>query len=150
MLALEVLGERIEPLELAREVLVPDVLAVGNVERGVLEVADPRGEQARAQRVLAGQSLAHHLDRLARQDRDTVPPALAVGDRLVSGGGELGGGKVLVLELELLDADDVGLTRAQPVQHEVQPRPQAVDVPGGDAHARIVRGRRRPFRVGNW
>ena len=57
---------------------------------------------------------------------------------LVAGSLERGVGKLLVAELQLLQAHQVGLALAQPVQHEVEAGPQAVHVPGRRAHRAMV------------
>src|SRR5450759_4366959 len=45
----------------------------------------------------------------------------------------------LVHALDFLKADDVGAALSQPGQHIVQPLADRIDVPGGDAHARLRR-----------
>jgi len=130
----QVLGERVEPGELAREVGVADVLAVRTVDGGERQVADPRREEPGAELLLAGKARLHALGREAAQDRDAVPRLLPVDQCAVAGRLDLRARELVVGELQLLEADHVGLPLAEPLEHEVEPRPQAVDVPGGDAH----------------
>jgi hypothetical protein len=47
--------------------------------------------------------------------------------------------KLLVGELQLLQADDIGLALSQPVQRELEPGAKSVDVPGGNPHRRSCR-----------
>jgi len=58
-----------------------------------------------------------------------------VGDDVVSLGLEVDRRKLIVLQLQFLQSHDVGLAGPQPMQNEVEPGTEAVDVPGGDAHA---------------
>ena len=52
----------------------------------------------------------------------------------VAEGLEIGVGELVVRELQLLEAHHVGLAGGEPGLHEIEPGPQAVDVPGRDAH----------------
>ncbi len=128
------LGQRVEPPQLAGEILVPHRLAVRHVDRGEGQVAEDGTDHPRTVLFVAGQPALGHLERLAAEDRHAVPGLLAVARRGVAGGLELGVRELLVGQLELLQPHQVGLARAQPVQHEVEPRPQTVDVPTGDTH----------------
>jgi hypothetical protein len=55
---------------------------------------------------------------------------------VVAGGAELVDRELLVLELELLQASDVGTLASQPGKDALLARTQGVDVVGGDPHAR--------------
>src|SRR5262245_36467840 len=133
---LEVGGERVQPAELAREVLVLRVLPVRAVERRELEVAGAYAEEARAERLLAREPPLNDLHGLAREYGDAVPAGLAVGRGEVALRLEGVAREELVGELELLETEEVGLALAQPEPHEVEPRAQPVHVPGGDGHRR--------------
>ena len=51
---------------------------------------------------------------------------------MVTGGLDLGTREIVVLELQLLQADDVGRGFGQPVEQMRQADLQRIDVPGGD------------------
>ena len=71
-----------------------------------------------------------------------------MGHRAVARRLDLGVGKLLVGELELLQPDHVRLPGAQPVEHEVQTGAQPVDVPRRDAHGASRPNRSRNFQHG--
>ncbi len=114
------------------------VLAVRAVDRGEEEILHARGEQARSELLLARESLLRHLQRLAAEDGDAVPALLAVEHGVVAGPADLLVRELLVGELQLLEADDVGLPLGEPVEHEVEAGAQAVHVPGGDAQGGVL------------
>ena len=115
-----------------------DVLAVGAVDGGEVEIGAARGDQPGAEIALTRKPRFELLDRLPRQDRHAVPRLLPVGDRVISLGLELEPRKLVVLELELLQPDEIGLTGAQPVEQKVEAGAETVDVPGGKAHGEIL------------
>src|SRR5262249_2654576 len=83
--------------------------------------------------------IGHHVvEPDTRQDGHAVPLALAVMGALVPQRPEGEGGKGLVGDLRLLQADDVGLHFGQPALDAREADLQRVDVPGGDAHAVIL------------
>jgi hypothetical protein len=57
-----------------------------------------------------------------------------VHERAIAGGFEHVVRELVVLELQLLQSDDVGLAIAQPREQQIETGAQAVDVPGRDAH----------------
>ena len=64
----------------------------------------------------------------------------AVSGRAVSGRFKFSERKVGVRDLEFLEADDIGIGAAEPVEKPGQPSADRIDVPGGEFH---------PGRVGD-
>src|SRR2546422_9312982 len=73
MLTPEVRRERIQPRELPREVRVTDVLAVGAIDGRERQAVRIGADQARAEFFLTGEPLLRDGDRVAAQDRHTIP-----------------------------------------------------------------------------
>ena len=71
-------------------------------------------------------------------DRDTVPPAVAVQGDLVAERFDLRRGNAVIGDLGLLQAHDVGRGVLEPVEQSRQPGGDGVDVPGSDAHEHII------------
>ena len=70
------------------------------------------------------------------EDRHSVEALLPVPDRAVSQRFEIGGGKAIVLRLDFLQAGDRRPRFGEPFQQTRAARLDAVDVEGGDFHAR--------------
>src|SRR5262249_45220104 len=94
--------EHAVPGELAREIGVPDRLAVRAVDARHREPLDPRTDETRAE-VRAGQPDLHGRGRLAREHGHAVPTLLAVDHRVVAERLDLRARKLVVAELELLE-----------------------------------------------
>jgi hypothetical protein len=91
-------------------------LAVGAIDGCVAQVTDRCGEEPGAEILAAGQADPRCLGRFAAQDCNAVPRLLAVYQRAIAFLLERVVGKLLVGELELLQADDIGPAFAQPLQ----------------------------------
>jgi len=133
-------GERGEPAQLVLELVRAHRLAVWEVAAHDAHTIDGGGDDALLLVLEAG-DVAHHaglVDRLRAQDGDAVVGLLADEDGVVAGGLELGDREGLVLELELLQAERVGLVGGEPVEDLRQANLERVDVPGGDLHASLV------------
>src|SRR5208337_3919988 len=78
------------------------------------------------------------FDRLppAPKDGDAVPAFLSVPDDAIAGLLDHVAGEFLVWRLELLQADDVGLSHLEPAQENREPPIDAIDVEGRDLHGR--------------
>ena len=126
--------EGVEPLELAGVVLVPEVLAVGNVDGGHGKTPHLGRQQSRTESSVTGKTDLGDGRGFARDDCHTVPTLLAMDDRTVTGGLDLGKGELLRGSLDLLDPHDVGLSRLEPVKKELEPGPQRIDIPGRKPH----------------
>src|SRR5581483_7196317 len=82
-----------------------------------------------------------HRFAAAGENRHAVEALLPVPDGVVAGGADGERGEVLLLGLELLQADDVGTRFVEPAQQDRQPGSNPVDVEGGDAQwSRALRG----------
>ena len=147
----EVVAQRVEPGELSRKVGMVERLAVRTVHRGEVEASDPHAQQARSVVLATGQPPRLRLRRRAAEHRHAVPALLRVDHGVIAERQEVVVGEVLLAQLQFLQAHHVRRAALQPVSDEVHACPEAVDVPGGDAHARQYRtaaahpaGRRGP------
>ena len=133
--------QRLEPGELVAELRPRPRVAVGEVEPGDEHARHRRLDIAALRRVgIVGQPAARlHRRTDARQKCDAIPARLAVPDRLVTRGGDGGGGELGIRCLQLLQHGDVGLTLGEPAQQHRQATVDAVDVESGDAHAVSLR-----------
>src|SRR5690606_2114694 len=68
------------------------------------------------------------------KERDAVEALLAMGLDVVAEVLEHRPREEAVLDLDLLEAEDLGLDLAGPLHRAVEPRADSVDVPGGDSH----------------
>ncbi|MNV80110.1 hypothetical protein D3C71_1736920 [compost metagenome] len=75
---------------------------------------------------------------MAAQDRHAVIGFLAKGRSLIAGFFESVVRKLVVGELELLQAQGVHRVAGQPGQHLRQAHGQGVDVPGGNTHKEFI------------
>jgi hypothetical protein len=82
-----------------------------------------------------GRPRGHFVEGQLGEERDAVEALLAVGLDVVAevleGLPREGG----ILDLDLLEADDVGLHFADPLHGALDPGADAIDVPGRDSHA---------------
>jgi hypothetical protein len=88
--------------------------------------------------VVAGQAAVHLVEAQLRQDGDAVEPLLSQRLDIITQRLDLEPRKPIVLRLDLLQADDVGVGLLQPVQQIVDAGAHAVDVPGHDLHGAMV------------
>ena len=84
--------------------------------------------------VVAGKARLGFVERQLRQQRDAVEGLLAVGDDVVAERLDLQPRKRLIDAFDFLQADDVRRAVLQPGQQMVDPLPDRIDVPGGNAH----------------
>src|SRR5690606_22921497 len=87
-------------------------------------------------------------ERKAREDRHAVIALLpAHGDMRKAERAQFARREIAVDAFDLLQAEHVGLLRAHEARHEIEPEPDRIDVPGGEAEAhgggQNRRGRRR-------
>ena len=132
-IAAEPVRQGSQPAELVGELVAAECLAVRYIE---IEHREPcrldRKHAAllvREPRQLGGE----HGDRFARQHRDAVVGALASMDAVVAERRQIGGRKIRIGGLGLLQRDDVRGGRRGPFGQLRQADPQRVHVPGGDA-----------------
>src|SRR5690606_2900722 len=96
-----------DPGQLVVPLLAPDGLPVREVAGENAEAADRGGDETG---LIVRDRIGHPdrdvLERTPAQDRDAVVGPLAMKRHLIAGRGDLGGGKLLVRDLELLEADD--------------------------------------------
>ena len=111
-------------------------LAVGAVEGGEPQPAHFGRDQARAHLLLAGQPPFLDAGRVPAQDGHPVPGLLTMDQGMVPPGLQCLVGKMVVSHLQLLQANQVGLTGLKPVQEKFESRSQPVDIPGGNFHGR--------------
>ena len=129
------------PFELVTPLLAPDLLPVREVGRHDPDALDRRRNQAS----LVIGTVVGHPDRdidgfIPGQDGDPVVGPLAEDRGSISGGLQFGHRKVGIGNLELLEADDIGIGSAQPVEESGQPGANRIDVPGGEFHTGRVDG----------
>ena len=91
-----------------------------------------RGAGRKARR--SGESQCGVRDPDPAEQGDAVPASVPEGHRLVPEVADLGRRERVSRALRLLQADDVGIVVAQPVQHPGQAGDHRVDVPGHEAH----------------
>src|SRR5690606_20100183 len=138
-----VLLQPLQPRQLVGEFLRTDRVAVGCVDG-----CHPHRAAARRYHclkvpglvvvIVTRQSGPDFVERQLRQDGNAVVALLAVDGDIVAKILEDFRGKALVGRLDLLQAGDVGLCFADPARDGVEPRPDRVDVPGGDLHCGSV------------
>src|SRR6202165_346282 len=111
---------------------------VGHVHRPDPDASTCCGDRSclgRWEAGLTGESSLYVVDPKQRQDGDAVPLGNSVCRCGVPQRGQLGAGKLLVGKLGLLEAQDVGPDRCEPLEDAGHPRSERVDVPGCDSHA---------------
>ena len=138
--------ERRQPLELVRVVRVVELAPVRHVEAPEAHaVTDRDGHRARLERQGAvGERLAeaghagevelHVLEADPARERDAVPLREPVRGDLVARVLEGLQRELGVLALDLLHGEHIDVRPLQPVRDAADPRPDRVDVPGGDPH----------------
>ena len=127
-----------------------DVFAVGAIDGRETELARLGCYQSRTEIVLSGKAPLNDFDRYPADDGNAVPALLPVRVYLIAKGVERLVRKLIVRYFQFLQTDNVGLTRLQPNEDEIQTGSQPVDIPGCYAHAdaplnvvkHSVRGRR--------
>ena len=135
----ELLGEpfvqRCQPGELVVVLIAADGLAVRYIRTDDAHTADGRGDQALL-RIAKMRISADHVGEFAACQQSNAVVSLLPGEGdLVTGCLDLGSRKVCVFELRLLEANDVGLLRREPLEQLRQANLQRVDVPGGEPHS---------------
>ena len=140
----EQVAQRREPGELVAVVLGVGGAAVRDVDRDDADAAARRGDRARLLVREPGPAREPGDDVVepdAREDRHAVPRRLAVGGDLVPAPLELVAEQLrelVVGELRLLQADDVGLPLVEPWQQPRHALLDRVDVPRRDPHGGTV------------
>ena len=84
--------------------------------------------------VVAGEARLGFVERQPGQQRDAIEGLLAVGDYVVAERLDRLARERLVEAFDFLQADDVRRALLQPSQQQLDPLPDRIDVPGGDAH----------------
>ena len=136
---LRILKKPRHPFELVGIFLGSDRIAVGQIEAGdaqhaALERHHAFEEAGMGVLVVAGEARLGLVERQLRQQRDAVEGLLPVGDDVVAERLDLQPREGLVDAFDLLQADDVRLALLSQVSEKVDPLPDRIDVPGGDAH----------------
>ena len=135
-------AEALHPFELVIELLGSDRVAVGQIERADDQPLHLRLDVAAVTVVgVAWKADAPQLGRIApSEDRHPVEPLLPVPHGAVARRLDVGDRQRLVGALQLLQAGDVGLLPLEPFEQARHPRANAVDVIGGELHARPLSG----------
>ena len=133
-------AERLEPGQLVVEVRVADRPPVGHVERPHPDPVAGRADRARlgGQRVAelghAREAVLDVLEADPADDRDPVPLVVAERRDVVPQRLEAHRRPLVVAGLGLLEREHVDLVPGQEGLDAVDPGPDGVHVPGGDAH----------------
>ena len=138
-------GRGLAPIELVTVLVGVDRLAVRHVETDNPNVTDRRCNHALLRVVTIGQREDDVLDgaeAFAYEESDAVIRALSCVVREVARRGEVKMGKLRVLDLCFLEANDVRPHVAEPIQQARQADVERVDVPG-----RELQGTLRRFRA---
>ena len=131
-------GEAFEPGQLIAEFGAGLRVAVGEVERGNQDASDGSFDVARL-RVggVAGEGGAgKNRFGIAGEDGDAVPRALALPDRVITEGTQSLGGEIALPGLELLETDDIGTLRGQPVEQVAQALIDVINVESSELQER--------------
>ncbi len=133
----------LHPAQLVGILLSADRVAIGQVDA-------PDAHHASAKRHhafkiaglfvgrIAGQAGPDVLQPGLRQYGHAVEGLLAVGHHLVARGLDLQPGEAVILCLDLLKAEHIGLGFLQEGQQMFEPLADRVDVPGGDSHGVVL------------
>src|SRR6185295_13752246 len=127
-----------EPAELVAVLVGLGVLAVRDVQ-----AVDPHAREGRAEHPLLLVDIAADSVRDVggldpRYERHAVVAGLAANDRAVAQRSQRIGRKVLVLCLDLLQCEHVGLLAVEPREHVFETNLDAIDVPRRDLHCRVA------------
>jgi hypothetical protein len=127
------------PFELVGIFLGLRRVAIGQIEashpKHTLLQRDHAFEKSRVDvLVVAGKPRLGLIKGQLRQQRNAVEGLLAVGDDIVAERLDLQPRKRLIDAFDFLQAHDVRRAVLQPAQQMVDPLPDRIDVPGGDAH----------------
>jgi len=113
---------------------VGDVAAGRHIQAMHFDAGDVGDQMAAIEPVAPGWR-ADVVERQLGQDGDAVIALHAViGEVGIAQGAAAIGGKQLVGDLGLLQADNVGIERGDDLGQQRQPQPQRIDVPGNQAH----------------
>src|SRR5574343_876798 len=127
-------GQRVEPAQFVVVFVAAYRLTVGHVGADDAGVTDRAADQALLfvgeMRVAADDV----MNRLAGEQGDAVVGLLAGEGDLVAGRLDFGARKIVVFELQFLQAQGIRLRRSEPVEQVRQAHLQRIDVPGSDLH----------------
>ena len=132
-------GQCGKPLFFILEFWAVEGFAVDAIDIDDAHAVDGCGDDT-ALRVIGqgGQTDMHGLRLIAADDGDAVVGFLSAPNAVPAHHLQGGGGEFVLVELEFLQNEDIGLMVGKPVLHLLQAHVEGIDVPSGDFHADSV------------